>query len=83
VVGVAVGMIENGQNLNFAVPAAAIHRLLVGEAQAKTDATSLLKLAEDLTQRRSQYDYSDEADSEYQKLDRQIDTVLQSALAGC
>ncbi|MBI1789460.1 MAG: peptidylprolyl isomerase [Acidobacteria bacterium] len=41
VVGVAVGILETGQNLNFAVPAALIRKLLVGKMQASADVVSL------------------------------------------
>lgn len=80
VVAVAVGMLEKGQNLNFAVPATQVRRLLTGEVQASADISSLLSKVESLTQRRAQYEYAAEPDSDWQKLDRQIDTVLQSAL---
>ena len=80
VVAVAVGMLEKGQNLNFAVPASQVRRLLTGEVQARTDVSSLLSEVESLTQRRAQYEYAVEPESDWQKLDRQIDTVLRSAL---
>lgn len=82
VVGVAVGMLEKGQNLNFAVPAALISKLLAGEVQQATaDTHSLLNKLDSLKKRRWQYEFSLEPDSNWQKLERQIDSLLESALA--
>lgn len=80
VVGVTVGVLEKGQNLNFAVPGSFVRKLLIGEVQAKADVISLLNKIGDLRQRRDQYEYSVTPDSNWQKLDRQIDTILETAL---
>jgi tetratricopeptide (TPR) repeat protein len=80
VVGVAVGMLETGQNLNFAVPAALVRKLINGEASVNTDVLSLIDRVDGLAEQVSQYTYSNDPDSDWQKLDRQIDGLLQSAL---
>ena len=80
VIGVAVGMLETGQNLNFAVPAALVRKLIKGEASVNTDVRSLIDRIDGLAEKFSQYKYSTDPDSDWQKLDRQIDGLLQSAL---
>jgi tetratricopeptide (TPR) repeat protein len=80
VVGVTVGMLEEGQNLNFAVPSALVRRLVRGGAAASADILSLIDRIDNLTERRSQCEYSKEFNSDWQQIDRQIDEVLQSAL---
>jgi tetratricopeptide (TPR) repeat protein len=80
VVGVAVGALETGQNLNFAVPATLVRKLIRGEASPKTDALSLLDRVDSLSKTKSQYGYSTHPDSDWQKLDRRIDGLLQGAL---
>lgn len=80
VIGVAVGMLETGQNLNFAVPAALAMKLIKGETSVKTDVLSLLEQVDSLAGRFSQLRYSMEPDSDWQKLDRQIDGILQTAV---
>jgi plasmid maintenance system antidote protein VapI len=80
VVGVAVGMLEKGQNLNFAVPAGLVARLIKGETSADTDVLSLLERVNGLSEKIANLQYSVEPGSEWQKLDRQIDGLLQAAL---
>lgn len=80
VVGVTVGMLDGGQNLNFAVPTAALLRLLRGEL-AKADVPSLLAKADDLSAKRWQEAYSEAPDSPYQQLDKQVENVLSEALS--
>jgi tetratricopeptide (TPR) repeat protein len=80
VIGVAVGMLESGQNLNFAVPAGLVRKLMSGEASSKADVPSMLVQVDSLLERRSQYQYSAESDSDWQKLDRQIDALLHTAM---
>jgi len=76
VVGVAVGMLEAGQNLNFAVPATILHRLLNGE-NVTNDIPSLLSRASDLSIKRwSETKYSADADSPFQRLGAEIDDLL-------
>jgi tetratricopeptide (TPR) repeat protein len=80
VVGVAVGILQEGQNLNFAVPATLIQKLLRGEVATNSDVPTLLEKAEALKSARNQHEYSQEPDSDWQKIDRQIDSTLQSAI---
>lgn len=80
VVGIAVGILELGQNLNFAVPASVLRKLLLGEAQSSGDAVSLIQRIQSLAETRRQYQYSAEPESVWQKLGRQIDTLLENAL---
>jgi tetratricopeptide (TPR) repeat protein len=80
VVGVAVGVLESGQNLNFAVPASLVLRLIRPQAPPGTDFPSLIDTVDALVQRRGQFPYSTEPESDYQKLDREVDAALQSAL---
>ncbi|MCC7176270.1 MAG: serine protease [Bryobacterales bacterium] len=80
VVGVAVGILELGQNLNFAVPATVLRKLILGKTESSGDAVSLLQRIQDLTQTRGQYQFSLDPDSDWQKLDRQIDDLLENAL---
>ena len=81
VVGVAVGVLEAGQNLNFAVPATLVSKLIRGEIPRNSDVSSLIERIDGLSDRRSQYQYSADPESDWQRLDRQIDAILQNALA--
>lgn len=80
VVGVAVGVLEKGQNLNFAVPAAQVRKLLSGEVPSGGDALLLLERARDLNHERAQLGFSVEVDSPWQRSTRQFNTVLVRAL---
>jgi len=80
VIGVAVGMLQEGQNLNFAVPATQLQKFLQGEVAISGDVTALLEKAAGLKSARDQYEYSQAPDSDWQKTDRQIDSTLQAAL---
>jgi len=69
VVGVAVGTLEDGQNLNFAVPVAYVISFL----EQKTNATPALNVdeslseAKDILSKKEQAEYSIEPSSEYQQ----------------
>jgi tetratricopeptide (TPR) repeat protein len=81
VIGVAVGMLEEGQNLNFAVPSIVLEKLINSDgAGATLDVPSLLGMAAGLVEKRKVAQYSTDADSEWQVLDRQVDSTLQKAL---
>ena len=73
VVGVAVGILTEGQNLNFAVPASLVWRLLKGEISPSVDVLSLVERVEELQYQRLQR-------SDWQEIDVQIDHLLESAL---
>ncbi len=80
VVGVAVGILQEGQNLNFAVPATLVQRLLSGEVVASGDVTALLEKVESLKSARDQHEYVQEPGSDWQKINSQINSTLQSAI---
>jgi tetratricopeptide (TPR) repeat protein len=80
VVGVAVGMLEDGQNLNFAVPVSYVRSIL----QAKADNAAPFDLKQSMVEAHTilnnRGNYSSEADSDYQqKTSRLIDLVGQMA----
>lgn len=77
VIGVAAGFLTEGQNLNFAVPLAAIHALLSGDRTGAQSVEGFLAFVRRLQQERKQTHYSGDPASAYQKLDRRIfpDTV--------
>lgn len=80
VVGVAVGYLQNGQNLNFAVPAAAVSNLL--RRREHGDGETLADLLAQLNERiaaRSQTDYSDDPGSDWVKLDQQVTQLFRRA----
>lgn len=82
VVGVAVGMLEDGQNLNFAVPVSSVRQLL----ETKAKSPSKLNVSDTYSEFTIVYakamkaEYSDDANSEYQRaLKRSVE--LADALA--
>jgi tetratricopeptide (TPR) repeat protein len=79
VVGVAVGILEGGQNLNFAVPASMVHRLLSGEAGGQ-DFSSLLAKVTELAGKQMQETFATEPDSPYQRIGVEVETLLSTAL---
>jgi tetratricopeptide (TPR) repeat protein len=81
VVGVTVGTIEEGQNLNFAVPASAVTNLLRGESLKSVDFSSLVDRAQVLIGKRNTLEYSDAVDSPYQKNENEIRLAFSSAVA--
>jgi S1-C subfamily serine protease/tetratricopeptide (TPR) repeat protein len=78
VVGVAVGSLEDGQNINFAVPAAAVTALLSGKPAAQADIASLIDSAKSLGSKRGEY--SDDPNSPYQKTGAQMREMLSTAV---
>lgn len=80
VVGVTVGSIEEGQNLNFAVPASAVIKLLRGQSLQSADVSTLVDIAQSLVEKRTALQYSDEADSPFQKSQREITSALSAAI---
>jgi tetratricopeptide (TPR) repeat protein len=80
VVGVTVSSIEEGQNLNFAVPASAVIKLLRGQSLQSADVSTLVELAQSLVEKRGALKYSDEADSPFQKNQREIVSTLSAAI---
>lgn len=80
VIGVAVGILESGQNLNFAVPASLVQLLVRGGVSISTDFSSLMDRFDSLVERRDQYKFSAEPESDYQKLNAQANAALNAAL---
>lgn len=70
VVGVAVGMLDDGQNLNFAVPASKVRALLERKTKStvtKSDVAADISLAKVALEERSKAQYSDDPTSVYQR----------------
>jgi Trypsin-like peptidase domain len=80
-IAVAVGSFSAGQNLNFAVPLAIVRTFLTPGTNP-TDASSQLLSAKRLIEQRTTITYSEEPDSPYAKLDRQIRELLTRAVDG-
>jgi tetratricopeptide (TPR) repeat protein len=80
VIGVAVGSLEEGQNLNFAVPASAVIRLLRGQSLESADFSTLVSVAQARVEKRSTLQYSDDADSPFQKNQGEIKSALSNAI---
>lgn len=80
VVGVAVGTLEDGQNLNFAVPVAYVKSFL----EQKTNATLALNIdeslseAKDILSKKEQAEYSAEPSSEYQQQTRKLLELMET-----
>src|SRR5208283_127930 len=78
VVGVAVGMLTEGQNLNFAVPISMLRSLLAGAGPANSDQCSALlhqaKILQD-----QEIEYSEDPGSEYQKREQHLNSLLEAA----
>ncbi len=82
VVGVAVGMLKNGQNLNFAIPVSVLREFLSSNAFSQVhDAASLIEEANRTKAQQQGVNYSSAEDSEYQKLEEQIKQLWQEALS--
>jgi tetratricopeptide (TPR) repeat protein len=77
VVGVAVGFLDSGQSLNFAVPAGKVAALLKS-GSPKLD-LGLLDQIESLRAQHQQQTYSSEPDSDWEKTKDQIKSLLQKA----
>lgn len=87
VIGVAVGMLENGENLNFAVPVKYVRALMQEKSPAST-ATSLdcsqgVAALNELADRRRQETYSDDASSSYQQDTRELMSRAATLADGC
>lgn len=80
VIGVAVGILEKGQNLNFAVPSKFVQELILGKVQVSSDVLSIIQKADKLKQEQDTLEFSSDSDSNYQKLEREIDDLLVIAL---
>jgi tetratricopeptide (TPR) repeat protein len=80
VVGVAVSYLEEGQNLNFAVPVVAVRALLSAGKGSAHSIENLLTFVRRLQEERTQTTASSDPTSQYQQLNRRISRVLSEAL---
>lgn len=83
VVGVAVGMLEDGQNLNFAVPVSYVRAILEERADAVTvsNVDGSLTDAKDTFSKRAQTEYSDDPSSEYQQQTQKLHELMETIVA--
>lgn len=83
VVGVAVGTLEDGQNLNFAVPVSYVRAILEQKADATTasNVDGSLSDAKDVFSKRAQTEYSDDPSSEYQQQTRKLRELMETIVA--
>jgi tetratricopeptide (TPR) repeat protein len=83
VVGVAVGMLEDGQNLNFAVPVAYVRSILEQKTNADTslNVDGSLSDAKDIFSKRAQAGYSDEPSSGYQQMTQKLLELMETIVA--
>jgi Trypsin-like peptidase domain len=80
VVGVAVGILESGQNLNFAIPASLVTNLIRSTASSQpSDALATLGQIDKLNDAQKLQQYSNADDSPYQSIESQIRKLLNRA----
>jgi S1-C subfamily serine protease len=84
VVGIAVGVLENGQNLNFAVPVAYLKALIENSGQrgSATDTKSSIAEAKRLQSQRSGLEYSSDPASDYQQFGQRIEQIMADVTRG-
>ncbi len=80
VIGVTVGMLKDGQNLNFAIPADKISDLMSGKPLEGGEISDILANVKSLQADIGKLEYSIEADSEYLRTWSKIRTLLETAL---
>jgi tetratricopeptide (TPR) repeat protein len=81
VVAVAVGILEGGQNINFAVPVKFVQMLLSGTT-APADVPMLLSLVDEISANRNQNQkYSDDPDSPWMKSKKEMESAFRQALS--
>jgi tetratricopeptide (TPR) repeat protein len=80
VIGVAVAMLKDGQNLNFAVPSELVQRLLAGTTPITGGISRFFEKIDRLDEEQKQQQSSNDPDSDWQKTNRQINSILESAL---
>lgn len=84
VVGVAVGMLEDGQNLNFAVPVTYVRSILQAKTEntlAAPNASESVAETKNLFDKRQKDTYSSEPDSDYQKDTQPLLDSMNAAVA--
>jgi hypothetical protein len=80
VIGVTVGSIEEGQNLNYAVPASVVIKMLRGQSLQPADFSTLVDVAQSLFEKRKTLQFSKEVDSPYQKTHGEIKPAFSAAI---
>jgi serine protease Do len=80
VIGIAVAMMKDGQNLNFAVPADALQELIAGKMPDRFDLQTVFQHIEELTATENLQQYSNDPDSEWQKTFSRIQSLFKTAL---
>lgn len=83
VVGIAVGILENGQNLNFAIPVSYLRALIEdrNSKPAPVDVASSIAEAKRLLGLRSGLEYSNDPGSDYQHYGHQIEQIMTDVLS--
>jgi tetratricopeptide (TPR) repeat protein len=78
VIGIAVGVLENGQNLNFAVPVSYLKTLIEnsGQRASAMDTKSSIVEAKRLQSQRSGLEYSNDPASDYQQFGQRIEQIM-------
>lgn len=80
VVGVAVGALTSGQNLNFAVPVTAVRKVLAGGSPVEvSNSLATLEQLESLQVERDQETFSADPNSSWQIKTSRVTTLLQKA----
>lgn len=82
VVGIAVGILENGQNLNFAIPVSYLKALIANNSPKPiiTDAKTSIAEAKRLQDKRGELEYSDDPNSDYQKFKVRIQQIMSEVI---
>lgn len=80
VVAVAVGILDGGQNLNFAIPAAMVQQLLSSSGSTSYDVSQTIEKIEDFDKQLKNITYSAEPSSDWQKLFATVTKLWQQAL---
>lgn len=81
VIGVAVGMFEDGQNLNFAVPIDLVKKLLLQRSAGAPDLESLTQQIASLKTEHAEEKFSPDPDSDYQQKQGELETLLKKGVA--
>jgi tetratricopeptide (TPR) repeat protein len=76
VIGIAVGMLADGQNLNFAVPIELLIRLMSRGSSDESNLDSILDQIAAVQTQQSQEQYSADPNSDYQKKQGELEVLL-------
>jgi tetratricopeptide (TPR) repeat protein len=81
VVGVAVATLRDAQNIGFAVPGRIALKLIANEKAGDVDVAGARERVKALIAQRTEEDFSEQDNSRYQRLTRQIHAIVASLLA--